>query len=419
MSAKKFISDNGAEVHDRVRIETGSLTYEGLILPKHNFSEENIIIIKLDNGYNIGISTEDAKMSVISKAKKKDVVVNSRKENKKLPNISILGTGGTIASFVDYKTGAVSPAITAEQLVNSVKSLDEVANVSAEPLFSLASEDMKPEHWEGMAVKIKEMHDKNNHGIVIGHGTDTMSYSAAALSFQLPEISNPVIFTGAQRSPDRPSSDAHLNLVGAAKAAMSDLGEISIAMHETTDDENVAIWRGNRTRKAHSSKRDAFVSPNEGPIGIVKDKIEWKRKYRSTVKETEIQAGFDDNIGLVWSHPGLKVEDWENMVSGKNGIVIAGTGLGHINSDLLGTIQNTSKDIPVAMSSQCLAGSTNLNVYRNGRKLLESGVVETYDMLPETALVKMMWLSKHNHDNVKEMMGQNLVGEISNSRKLN
>tara|TARA_B100001250_G_scaffold233050_1_gene200115 strand:- start:557 stop:1822 length:1266 start_codon:yes stop_codon:yes gene_type:complete len=419
MSAKKFISDNGAEVHDRVRIETGSLTYEGLILPKHNFSEENIIIIKLDNGYNIGISTEDAKMSVISKAKKKDVVVNSRKENKKLPNISILGTGGTIASFVDYKTGAVSPAITAEQLVNSVKALDEVANVSAEPLFSLASEDMKPEHWEGMAVKIKEMHDKNNHGIVIGHGTDTMSYSAAALSFQLPEISNPVIFTGAQRSPDRPSSDAHLNLVGAAKAAMSDLGEISIAMHETTDDENVAIWRGNRTRKAHSSKRDAFVSPNEGPIGIVKDKIEWKRKYRSTVKETEIQAGFDDNIGLVWSHPGLKVEDWENMVSGKNGIVIAGTGLGHINSDLLGTIQNTSKDIPVAMSSQCLAGSTNLNVYRNGRKLLESGVVETYDMLPETALVKMMWLSKHNHDNVKEMMGQNLVGEISNSRKLN
>jgi len=419
MSAKKFISDNGAEVHDRVRIETGSLTYEGLILPKHNFSEENIIIIKLDNGYNIGISTEDAKMSVISKAKKKDVVVNSRKENKKLPNISILGTGGTIASFVDYKTGAVSPAITAEQLVNSVKALDEVANVSAEPLFSLASEDMKPEHWEGMAVKIKEMHDKNNHGIVIGHGTDTMSYSAAALSFQLPEISNPVIFTGAQRSPDRPSSDAHLNLVGAAKAAMSDLGEVSIAMHETTDDENVAIWRGNRTRKAHSSKRDAFVSPNEGPIGIVKDKIEWKRKYRSTVKETEIQAGFDDNIGLVWSHPGLKVEDWENMVSGKNGIVIAGTGLGHINSDLLGTIQNTSKDIPVAMSSQCLAGSTNLNVYRNGRKLLESGVVETYDMLPETALVKMMWLSKHNHDNVKEMMGQNLVGEISNSRKLN
>ncbi|HJM17517.1 MAG TPA: Glu-tRNA(Gln) amidotransferase subunit GatD [Candidatus Poseidoniia archaeon] len=419
MSAKKFIRDNGAEVHDRVRIETGSLTYEGLILPKHNFSEENIIIIKLDNGYNIGISTEDAKMSVISKAKKKDIVVDSKKENKKLPNISILGTGGTIASFVDYKTGAVSPAITAEQLVNSVKALDEVANVAAEPLFSLASEDMKPKHWEGMAVKIKEMHDKNNHGIVVAHGTDTMAYSAAALSFQLPEISNPVIFTGAQRSPDRPSSDAHLNLVGAAKAAMSDLGEISIVMHETTSDENVAIWRGNRTRKAHSSKRDAFTSPNEGPIGIIKDNIEWKRKYRSTVKNTELQAGFDDNIGMVWSHPGLKVEDWENIVSGKNGIVIAGTGLGHINSDLLDTIKNTSKDVPVVMSSQCLAGSTNLNVYRNGRKLIENGVIETYDMLPETALVKMMWLSKHHHDHVKDMMGQNLVGEISNSRKLN
>ena len=418
MSAKKFISDNGANVHDRVRIETRDMVYEGLILPKHNFSEEDIIILKLDNGYNIGVSTEDAKMTLISKAEKKNAVDYTKNKNNELPDISILGTGGTIASFVDYKTGAVSPAITAEQLVNSVKALDEVANVSAEPLFSLASEDMKPEHWEGMANKIKEMHDKKDHGIVIGHGTDTMSYSAAALSFQLPELSNPVVFTGAQRSPDRPSSDAHLNLVGAAKIAMSDLGEISIAMHETTDDENVAIWRGNRTRKAHSSKRNAFQSPNEGPLGIVKDKIEWKRKYRSTVESTTIKAGFDDNIGIIWSHPGLKVNDWETSVSNKNGVVIAGTGLGHINSELLDIIEKTSKDIPVAMSSQCLSGSTNLNVYRNGRKLLERGVVETYDMSPETALAKMMWLSKHHQEDVRTMMGKNLVGEISDSRKL-
>ena len=418
MSAEKFISDNGAEVHDRVRIETESMTYEGLIMPKHNFSEENIMIIKLDNGYNIGVSTEGAKLSVLSKAKLKETIVETKKKNKDLQNITILGTGGTIASFIDYKTGAVSPAITAEQLVNSVKALDEIANINAEPLFSLASEDMKPNHWEDMAIKVKEIHDKNNHGIVIGHGTDTMAYSAAALAFQLPEISNPVVFTGAQRSPDRPSSDAHLNLVGAAKTAMSDLGEVCIAMHETTDDRNVAIWRGNRARKAHSSMRNAFTSPNEGPIGIVNEKIEWKRKYKSTSEKTTIKAGFDDNIGMVWSHPGLSVQDWESIVNGKNGVVIAGTGLGHINSELLDVIGKTTKNIPVTMSSQCLSGSTNLNVYRNGRKLLENGVVETYDMLPETALVKMMWLSKHHPDKINEMMGKNLVGEISNSRKL-
>ena len=418
MSAEKFISDNGAGVHDRVRIETESMVYEGLILPKHNFSEENIIILKLDNGYNIGVSTEGAKLSILSKAKVIESMVKTKKKNKDLQNITILGTGGTIASFVDYKTGAVSPAITAEQLVNSVKALDEIANINAEPLFSLASEDMKPNHWEDMAVKVKEIHDKNNHGIVIGHGTDTMAYSAAALAFQLPEISNPVVFTGAQRSPDRPSSDAHLNLVGAAKTAMSDLGEICIAMHETTDDQNVAIWRGNRTRKAHSSMRNAFASPNEGPIGIVNDKIEWKRKYKSTSEKTTIKAGFDDNIGMVWSHPGLSVQDWENIVNGKNGVVIAGTGLGHINSELLDVIGKTTKNVPVTMSSQCLSGSTNLNVYRNGRKLLERGVVETYDMLPETALVKMMWLSKHHPNKINEMMRKNLVGEISNSRKL-
>ena len=418
MSAEKFISNNGAEVHDRVRIETESITYEGLILPKHNFSKENIIILKLDNGYNIGVSTKGAKLSILSKAEPKEAIVEAKKKNKDLQNITILGTGGTIASFIDYKTGAVSPAITAEQLVNSVKALDDIANINAEPLFSLASEDMKPKHWEDMAVKVKEIHDKNNHGIVIGHGTDTMAYSAAALAFQLPEISNPVVFTGAQRSPDRPSSDAHLNLVGAAKTAMSDLGEICIAMHETTDDKNVAIWRGNRTRKTHSSMRNAFSSPNEGPIGIVSDKIEWKRKYKSTSEKTTIKAGFDDNIGMVWSHPGLSVEDWENIVNGKNGVVIAGTGLGHINSELLDVIGKATKDIPIAMSSQCLSGSTNLNVYRNGRQLLENGVVETYDMLPETALVKMMWLSKHHPDKINEMMGKNLVGEISNSRKL-
>jgi len=164
--------------------------------------------------------------------------------------------------------------------------------------------------------------------------------------------------------------------------------------------------------------RNAFSSPNEGPIGIVNDKIEWKRKYKSTSEKTTIKAGFDDNIGMVWSHPGLSVEDWENIVNGKNGVVIAGTGLGHINSELLGVIGKATKDIPIAMSSQCLSGSTNLNVYRNGRQLLENGVVETYDMLPETALVKMMWLSKHHPDKINEMMGKNLVGEISNSRKL-
>jgi len=166
-SAEKFIQDNGAEVHDKVRIETKALTYEGLILPKHKFSGDHIIMIKLDNGYNIGISIKEAKMTILSKAKKTDHSPDKRVKNDKLKNISILGTGGTIASFVDYKTGAVSPAITTEQLVNSVKSLDDIANINAVPLFSLASEDMNPSHWEDIAKKVKEIHDRENHGVVI------------------------------------------------------------------------------------------------------------------------------------------------------------------------------------------------------------------------------------------------------------
>ena len=417
-AAKKFISDNGADIYDRVKISSKEQIFEGIIMPMNNFSGEHIIVLKLDNGYNIGISTEDAELALLERSKKiaKEPVKN--KKNKKLSDITILGTGGTIASFVDYKTGAVSPAITAEQLVNSVSSLKQIANIEAEPLLSLASEDMEPKHWEKMASKVEEIHTKKNHGIIVGHGTDTMGYSAAALAFQLPEISNPVIFTGSQRSPDRPSSDAHLNLEGAAKAAMSDLGEVCIAMHETTDDIGIALWRGTRTRKNHSSKRNAFTSLNDEPIGIVNENIEWKEKYKPVSDKTVIQPGFDDNIALIWAHPGLKSEDWENIISSKKGAVIAGTGLGHVNSNLLEAIGKTTKDIPVAMSTQCLAGTTNLNVYRNGRKLIEKGVIETYDTLPETALVKMMWLTKHEPNKVEELMSKNLVGELSNTRKL-
>ena len=416
--AEKFISDNGANIYDKVKITNKEQTLEGIIMPRNNFSGDHIIVLKLDNGYNIGISTEGAELNIIEKAKEKSKNKLKNEKNKNLNDITILGTGGTIASFVDYKTGAVSPAITAEQLVNSVSSLRDIANIEAEPLLSLASEDMEPKHWEQMATKVEEIHSKKNHGIIVGHGTDTMSYSAAALSFQLPEISNPVIFTGSQRSPDRPSSDAHLNLEGAAKAAMSDLGEISIAMHETTDDLNVAIWRGNRTRKNHSSKRDAFTSLNDEPIGIVSDKIEWKGKYRPVCEKTVLKPGFDEKIAMIWAHPGFNPEDWESITSSKKGVVIAGTGLGHINSNLLESIGKTAKDMPVAMSTQCLAGTTNLNVYRNGRELIEKGVVETHDTLPETALVKMMWLTKHEPDNVEKLMSENLVGELSSSRKL-
>ena len=416
--AEKFISDNGANIYDKVKITNKEQTLEGIIMPMNNFSGDHIIVLKLDNGYNIGISAEGAELNIIEKAKEKSKNKLKNEKNKNLNDITILGTGGTIASFVDYKTGAVSPAITAEQLVNSVSSLRDIANIEAEPLLSLASEDMEPKHWEQMATKVEEIHSKKNHGIIVGHGTDTMSYSAAALSFQLPEISNPVIFTGSQRSPDRPSSDAHLNLEGAAKAAMSDLGEISIAMHETTDDLNVAIWRGNRTRKNHSSKRDAFKSLNDEPIGIVSDKIEWKGKYRPVCEKTVLKSGFDENIAMIWAHPGFNPEDWESITSSKKGVVIAGTGLGHINSNLLESIGKTAKDMPVAMSTQCLAGTTNLNVYRNGRELIEKGVVETHDTLPETALVKMMWLTKHEPDNVEKLMSENLVGELSSSRKL-
>jgi glutamyl-tRNA(Gln) amidotransferase subunit D len=245
-----------------------------------------------------------------------------------------------------------------------------------------------------------------------------MAYTAAALAFQLPALRAPVVLTGSQRSSDRPSSDAHLNLAGAARAALTDLGEVAIAMHASSSDDDVAIWRGTRARKAHSSRRDAFTAPNGGRLGSVGDTVNFDAEYRPVADETRLEAGFDPDVALVWSHPAMTAGDWEAATAGKRGVIVAGTGLGHIGSHLHAAVRATTRDAVVAMTTQCLGGSTNLNVYRNGRELGEAEVVEAGDTLPETALVKLMWLLKHRPDSAAAGMGENLVGELGSRRFL-
>jgi len=379
------------EPGDYVEVKTKKGIFKGILMPKNKFSGDNIVILKLDNGYNIGIVPQEIKLI----RKSKEIKRKERKVVKKgdLPTVSIIGTGGTIASYVDYKTGAVHPALTAEDLIFSVPEIETVCNVRASVLFNILSEDMRPEFWIKMARKVKTELNKAE-GVVIPHGTDTMSYSAAALSFMFEKLSGPVVLVGAQRSSDRPSSDAYMNLLSAVQVAKTNLGEVAIVMHATPSDDYCYIHRATRVRKMHTSRRDAFQSINSTPLGEVRgDEVIFYGDIAQKSDETILLDNMDEKVALIYYYPGLSENRFESMLEGMNGAIIMGTGLGHVGTHLLKSIQRAIKDgIIIGMTSQCLYGRVNLNVYSTGRELRRIGVIPLEDMLPEVAYIKLMWL---------------------------
>ena len=408
-----------AEPGDIVEVEKEGKIYRGMVMPKHAFSGKNIIVLKLENGYNVGIKiTKDCSIKIIKKGKKRKKMRKDIRVSKGKPAISIIGTGGTIASYVDYKTGAVHPATTAEELAFAVPEIFEFCNVEAEILFQKLSENISPKDWQKMARRAAH-HLNNGKGIVIAHGTDTMAYSATALAFMLRNLNAPVVFTGSQRSSDRPSSDAFLNLLSSAKVALSDLGEVVVVMHGSISSEACFIHRATKVRKMHSSRRDAFVSINAEPIGVVRGDVKFYGNYRRKSEgKVKIKDSLNENVSLLYYYPGMKKEDFEEIVNGSDGVVIAGTGLGHVKDEIISSIKKlTCQGVPVVMTTQCLWGRVNLNVYATGRKLLKAGVIEGEDMLPEVAWIKLMWVLA-NEKNIEEAMKKNIAGEISERRTI-
>ncbi len=406
------------EPGDYVEVKTDKGIFKGVLMPRNKFSGEDIIILKLDNGYNVGIVPLDIK--VLKKGEKKKRVKREIKSREGLPTISIIGTGGTIASYVDYRTGAVHPALTAEGLIFSVPEIEEECNVRAEVLFNILSEDMKPEYWIKLAKHVKKELD-NSEGVVIPHGTDTMSYSASALSFMFENQTGPIVFVGAQRSSDRPSSDAYMNLLSAVKVAKSDLGEVAVVMHATTSDDYCHIHRATRVRKMHTSRRDAFKSINSKPLGEVKgNEIKFYGEYKRKSEENVLLEKMDEKVALIYYYPGLSEDMLERMLEGMHGAIIIGTGLGHVGTHLLDTIKEKIKDgMIIGITSQCLYGRVNLNVYSTGRELKKAGVIPLEDMLPEVAYIKLMWLlGSYDTQKARELLSQNLRGELSTRRMI-
>jgi glutamyl-tRNA(Gln) amidotransferase subunit D len=410
----------GVEVGDEVLVRCGDKSYRGVVMPNHSFSGRDVLTIKLPNGYNIGLEVvPELTIEKVAEAATRARPPQKLEEDVRKPTVSFLGTGGTIASYVDYRTGAVYPALTAEELAFSVPELSDLCNVKARVLFSIFSEDMRVENWRVLARQAASELNEGSKAVVVPHGTDTLGFTSAALSFMLRDLTGPVILVGAQRSSDRPSSDAYLNLKAAARLASSNLGEVVAVMHEETSDLYCTVHRGTKVRKMHSSRRDAFKSINAKPLGRVdaEGEVTWFEGTRPRSEgPVQVDDRMEEDVSLLYTYPNMEPEIFEACAQHSLGIVLAGTGLGHVPKNLVPRIKRAVREgVQIVMTSQCLYGRVGMYVYSRGRELVKAGVIPGEDMLPETALVKLMWVLGHTTDpeEVRTLMTTNLVGEIN------
>lgn len=402
-----------------VRVETDS-TYSGILMPRYEYSDDKHIVLKLKSGYNIGVEIDKIKKIEIESSE------TVKKENNpqphadpKLPKILLVSTGGTIASKIDYRTGGVTPALTAAELNATVPELAKIANVDTEVLFSEYSENLLPEHWKKIAEKINTHVKSEYKGIIIAHGTDTMQYTAAALSFSLSGIPISVALVGSQRSSDRPSSDAAINLISAARFLVecSTTG-IYVVMHNSTSDDEVACHWGTRVRKNHTSKRNAFQTIGDTPAFIVKkDKIEKNPQFHVIKKDYVPKINFDTRVALVKYYPGLDPKIIDRIISsGYKAIIFEGTGLGHIGKIMYEYVGKAKKKgLFLGMTSQCIDGMVRMTVYESGRDLLNLGMIPLGNMISETALVKAMWAlgNSKSIEEMEKLMKENIAMEFS------
>ena len=422
--ALKFLKKAGAEIGDVIRVTKDGENWEGILIPRSEFGDEKHIILKLKSGYNVGVRIDSTAqvMKVGEGVKPAFTPPPLPKQKKGLPKVAIVSTGGTIASRVDYRTGGVRSALSASDLYSVVPELSDIAVVDTEILFSIFSENITSKHWIETAKTVAKHIRNGVAGVVVAHGTDTLGYTAAALSFALQDLPVPVVMVASQRSADRPSSDAATNLVGAVKvAASAPFAEVVVAMHETVSDTSIVFHRGTKVRKCHTSRRDTFKSINASPLARLEDdKIRMLTKNfrkRDVSRKLKLKPKFEEKVALVKAHPDLnpQVIDWY-VEKGYRGIILEGTGLGHVGDYCFSAIREAiEKGVVVAMSSQCIWGRLNMNVYDQGRDLLAMGVLSLDDMLPETAFVKLRWVlgQTTETEEVKKLLMENIANEYS------
>lgn len=423
-AALDLLKQWSAEVWSDVEIKTATGIYKGIILPRSETADSDHVVVKLRSGYNVGVAVNKVEKVEIAGRKEAHYKIPEKEfpYDPKKPRVKLLGTGGTIASRLDYRTGAVIPAFSPGELYGSVPELADICNLETEKLYGVFSENMGPEQWIGTAQAIGREIAKGIQGIVIGHGTDTMHHTAAVLSFMVQNSPVPIVMVGSQRSSDRPSSDAALNLMHSVKtAAESDIAEIMVCMFGPTSDVYGLLHRGTRVRKMHSSYRSTFRTIGDIPLAMVSREtitpLRKDYKQRRNDKNVIINTAFDERVGIVYYYPNMKPDIIYSMIDNNyKGIVIAGTGLGHVNKPLYPALKRAhEKNIAVYMTVQTLWGYVQMYVYDTGRDMMELGVVPTANMLPEVAYVKLGWAlgQTDNLTEVRKIMLEPIAGEIT------
>jgi glutamyl-tRNA(Gln) amidotransferase subunit D len=411
-------------------IKTTRGDFRGIVLPRSENDDDRHIVLKLATGYNIGIDVANVLDSEEFGYKEAHYKIPEKEFpfSKEKKNVKLLGTGGTIASRLDYRTGAVIPAFSPGELYGAVPELADICNLTTEKLFAVFSENMGPEQYKGLAKAIGAEIRKGTDGIVIGHGTDTMHHTAGILSFMVQNSPVPIVMVGSQRSSDRPSSDAALNLMHATKtAAESDIAEIMVCMFGPTSDEYGLLHRGTRVRKMHSSYRSTFRTIGDIPIAMVDRKkitpLRQDYKRRRNDREVTILPYFEEKVGMIYYYPNMQPDMIDSMVDhGYRGIVIAGTGLGHVNKPLYPAIERAvAKGVTIYMTVQTLWGYVHMFVYDTGRDLMAKGIIPAENMLPEVAYVKLAWALGQTTDlqKVKDLMLTPIAGEITEREPYN
>ena len=422
--ALEIMQKFNARVWAKVKVDTTRGVFEGTILPRAENTYDMHIVMKFFTGYNIGVDV-DTITGIEELGYKKANYKIPEKEfpySKGKPNVKLLGTGGTIASRLDYRTGAVIPAFSPGELYGAVPELADICNLTTEKLFGVFSENMGPEQYKELAIAIGEEIKKGTQGIIIGHGTDTMHYTSAALTFMVQNSPIPIVIVGSQRSSDRPSSDAALNLMHAATAAgHGNIAETMVCMFGPTSDEYGFLHRGTRVRKMHSSYRSTFRTIGDTPLatvtreGVFPIKQDYKR--RRTDRDVTILPYFEEKVGMIYYYTNMQPDMIDSMVdNGYKGIIIIGTGLGHVNKPLYPAIVRAAeKGVAVYMTVQTLWGYVHMFVYDTGRDLMAKGVIPAENMLPEVAYIKLGWALGQTNDlaKVKEIMLTPINDEIT------
>jgi len=428
--ALEVLKKYNTRVWGQAEIHTTRGTFKGTVLPRSENDDDKHIVLKIETGYNIGIDIDTITDMAETGYKKANYKIPEKEfpYTEGLPQVKLFGTGGTIASRLDYRTGAVIPAFSPGELYGAVPELADICNLDTEKVFAVFSENMGPKQYISLAKAIGKEIEKGVDGIVIGHGTDTMHHTGAALTFMVQNSPVPIVLVGSQRSSDRPSSDAALNLMHAMTAAgHGDIAEVMVCMFGPTSDEYGLLHKGTRVRKMHSSYRSTFRTIGDTPLAMVTRKgvtpIKKEYKPRRKDKEVKIMPYFSDKVTMLYYYTGMKPDVLDAMVdAGYKGIVIVGTGLGHVNKELYPAIERAhKKGVHMYMTLQTLWGYVHMFVYDTGRDMMAKGIIPAGNMLPEVAYIKLGWALGQTDDpeEVKRLMLTPINDEITEREPYN